>query len=80
MSYYTEREGILVARDGTISLRHEGQLRQILSACPAPPAKPDDDDPTHWQVRFTDDTRATIGRPTMQAALVRRQYEYTPTP
>lgn len=75
MPYYTEREGILVDREGNISLRHDGQLRQIKHAWPAPPAKDNDPDPAHWRVVFTDETTAVIGRPIMSAARMRRLYE-----
>lgn len=75
MSYYTEREGILVSREGNISLRHAGQLRQIKHAWPAPPAKATDTDPSHWCVVFTDESTAIIGRPIMNAAHMRRLYE-----
>lgn len=73
--YYTEREGILVDREGNISLRHQGLLRKIAHAQPAPPAKPTDTDPSFWYVHFTDNTTAVIGRPIMGAALMRRLYE-----
>lgn len=73
--YFTEREGILVDAAGKISLRHDGQLRPIAAAVPLLPAKADDPDPAHWAVRFEDGTTATIGRPIMKAALMRRMME-----
>ena len=75
MSYTAEREGILVTATGQISLRIDGQLRRVKSAHPAAPAKSDDADPAHYDVRFTDGTTAVVGRPTMRGALMRRMYE-----
>ena len=75
MMYTTEREGILVTATGQISLRIDGQLRRIKHASPKPPFKPGDTDPLFWNVLFTDGTTATIGRPLMRGALMRRMYE-----
>ncbi|RPD50019.1 hypothetical protein DNI29_04275 [Hymenobacter sediminis] len=73
MNIYTERQGILVTEKGAIHLRHDGALREVKSATPS------SGDASNafnlWAVEFTDGTKASIGQPTMGAALTRRMME-----